>query len=84
MPSQLLESTVALVAGSSALVVLLTTTPEPPAVIFIGAIAAYTLGRQLVFPLRANPGHTSYGRMVMLALAGGALALDVLIALHAK
>ena len=84
MPSQLLESAVALIARFAALVVLLTTTPDPPGVVFIGALAAYTLGRQLVFPLRANPGHTPYGRMVMRTLAGGALVLDVLIALHAK
>ena len=84
MPSQLFESAVALTAGSAALILLLTTTTSPPGAVFIGAIAVYTLGRQLVFPLRANPGHTSYGRKVMIVVAGSALAFDVLFAVLTK
>ena len=84
VPSQLYESGVALLVGLVALLALLTTTPSRPGVVFIGAIAAYTFGRQLVFPLRANPGHTRYGRVAVLALTGGALVLDLLFATLAK
>jgi len=84
VPSQLLESAVALIAGLAALLVLSTTRPNPAGVVFIGAIAAYTLGRQLVFPLRANPGHTPYGRRVTVAFAGIALVFAILFAALAK
>lgn len=83
VPSQLLESTVAFTAGLAALLAQLARAPSPPGVVFIGAIAAYTLGRQLVFPLRANPGHTSHGRSVTLTAAGSVLAL-VLAAVVAR
>lgn len=84
VPSQLLESAVALIVGFTALLALLTTRPNPSGVVFIGAIAAYTLGRQLVFPLRANPGHTPYGRRVTVAFAGNALVFAIVFAALAK
>ncbi len=84
IPSQLYESAVALLIGLAALLVLLTTTHIRPGVVFIGAIAAYTFGRQLVFPLRANPSHTRYGRVAVLVLAAGALVLDLLFVAFAK
>lgn len=84
VPSQLLEAAVALSAGSAALLLVLRTSPSPPGVIFVGAMASYTLGRQLVFPMRANPGHTPYGRTFMMVLAGGILLVDILVAASAK
>lgn len=84
VPSQLLEATVALIVGLAALLVVWTTTANPAGVVFIGAIAAYTLGRQFVFPLRANPGHTAHGRTLMVAFAGIALAVGIAVAAFAK
>lgn len=76
VPTQLLESTMALVIGLAALMATLTT-PHPAGVVFIGAIAAYTFGRQLLFPLRAAPRHTSHGRIIIMALSALIVALDI-------
>jgi len=46
------------------------TTPRPRGVVLVGAIAAYTLGRQLLFPLRDNARKTAHGRIRTMALAG--------------
>jgi phosphatidylglycerol---prolipoprotein diacylglyceryl transferase len=70
IPVQLLESAVALVVGLAALLAVWAATPRPAGVVFVGAIAAYTLGRQLLFPLRAGPRYTAYGRTLVMALAG--------------
>lgn len=84
IPVQLLESMVALLVGLAALLALLTTTPRPAGVVFIGAIAAYTFGRQLLFPLRAGPRHTVYGRTLTMALAGLVVAVDLAVAVFAR
>jgi len=84
IPTQLLESTVALLVGLAALLAVWTTTPQPAGVVFIGAIAAYTLGRQLLFPLRAAPRHTAHGRTLTMALAGLVVAVAVAVAAFAK
>lgn len=83
VPTQLLESTVALVIGLAALIAAWTM-PHPAGVVFIGAIAAYTFGRQLLFPLRAGPRHTSHGRTITMALAALVFAIDIAVAAFAK
>jgi phosphatidylglycerol---prolipoprotein diacylglyceryl transferase len=70
IPVQLLESAVALVVGLAALLAVWAATPRSAGVVFVGAIAAYTLVRQLLFPLRAGPRYTAYGRTLVMALAG--------------
>jgi phosphatidylglycerol---prolipoprotein diacylglyceryl transferase len=80
VPVQLFESTVALVIGTGALLAVWAH-PRPYGVVFIGAIAAYTLARQLLFPLRAGKRHTSYGRVIAMGLAGLVLAADVAVVL---
>lgn len=73
IPTQLLESAVALGIGGAALAAA-TAQPAPTGgVVFAGAIAAYTLGRQLLFPLRDLPRNTSHGRRLTMAVAGGVL-----------
>lgn len=52
IPTQLFESMLAGTLGVAALLAVWLTTPHPAGVVFIDAIAAYTLGRQLLFPLR--------------------------------
>lgn len=83
IPTQLFESSVALLVGLVALLAVTVTTPDPAGVVFVGAIAAYTLGRQLVFPLRDLPRNTAHGRMTVLAITALVLVVDVVVALFA-
>jgi phosphatidylglycerol:prolipoprotein diacylglycerol transferase len=83
VPTQLLESAVALLIGLAALLAVWATTPRPAGVVFIGAIAAYTLGRQLLFPLRVGPRHTAYGRTLAMGLAGLVVAVAIAVATFA-
>lgn len=81
-PTQLFESALALMVGLVALLVVWTTAPYPAGVVFIAAIAAYTFGRQLLFPLR-DFSHTARGRTLTMALAGLVIVVDVAIAVLA-
>lgn len=83
IPIQLLESTVALIIGLAALMAAWST-PRPAGLVFIGAVAAYTFGRQLLFPLRAGPRHTAHGRTIAMALAGVVVAVDIAVTAFAK
>lgn len=49
-----------------------------PGALFVGAVAAYTVGRQLLFPLRYEPRRTSAGRLLTLAAAGLVVVAAVL------
>ncbi|MBF6558210.1 MAG: prolipoprotein diacylglyceryl transferase [Acidimicrobiales bacterium] len=80
IPVQLFESTLALCLGLAAFVIVWTTTPHPAGVVFIGAIAGYTLGRQLLFPLRDQPRYSVHGRNRMIAFAGFVIIADIAIA----
>jgi hypothetical protein len=66
--------------GVAALLAVLLTTPHPAGVLFIGAIAAYTLGRQVRFPLRDLPRTTAQGGTLVLVAAGLVIAIDVAVA----
>lgn len=70
IPTQLSESTLALLVGLAALLAVWTTAPRPAGIVFVAAIAAYTLGRQLLFPLRDLPRRTAHGRVFTMAVAG--------------
>ena len=76
VPVQLLESALAFTLGLATLV-LVWAGLLPDGAVFVGAVAAYTLGRQVLFPLRAGPRHTSYGRIFTMALAALVLVADV-------
>lgn len=80
IPTQLIESTIALAIGLVALLVVWSTTTRPAGTVFIAAIAAYTLGRQLLFPLRDLPRHTDHGRTLTMGIAAIAIAVDVAVA----
>jgi phosphatidylglycerol:prolipoprotein diacylglycerol transferase len=80
IPTQLIESMLVLVLGVMALLTLWTTTPRPAGVVFVGAIAAYTLGRQFLFVLRDQPRHTVHGRARMITIAGLVIAVDFIVA----
>lgn len=77
VPTQLLESALAFVSGSIALVTVWSSDGDPSGVVFIGAVGAYTLGRQLLFPLRDLPRNTSHGRSVTMTLSAIAVVAAV-------
>jgi phosphatidylglycerol---prolipoprotein diacylglyceryl transferase len=82
IPTQLLESALAATIGGIALVMLLMTNgiPGMAGAIFIGAMAAYVLGRQLLLRLRAESPKTRHGRVITLAVAATILAADLIAA----
>ena len=81
IPTQLIEAAVALAVGLAALGFEWAGPPAPAGVVFVGALAAYTLGRQLLFPLRDLPRHTANGRTLTAALAALVIAVDLVVAL---
>lgn len=82
VPVQLMESVSAAALAAVAAVVAWQVQPTPRGVLFVGGFGAYVLVRQLLFPLRALPRATSYGRTASLVGAGvavvGAVALGFL------
>lgn len=73
VPVQLMEGTAGLAVGSAALAVFLTAPPPVPGALLAAAVAAYTLARQLLFPLRTNT-HTRSGRRLVLTACVAVLA----------
>lgn len=71
VPVQLYEALAGLVIGTLSLVAVLRGVPVPGAV-FVAAIAAYTLVRQLLFPLRVQT-RTPAGRLVTIAVSSSFL-----------
>lgn len=70
IPVQILESLLALAVGVAGLVTLWLTRPSPDGLLFVASIAAYTFGRNLLFPCRAKARYTAHGRQLMLASSG--------------
>ena len=77
IPTQLLESGLALVVGTVAAALVITDVASPAGVVFAAAMAAYTLGRQLLFPLRDLPRHTTNGRTLTLVVAAAILIAGI-------
>ncbi|MEP7193063.1 MAG: prolipoprotein diacylglyceryl transferase family protein [Actinomycetota bacterium] len=69
IPVQLLESSLSGVVGAVALAAVLLVGTSAGGLVFVAGIAAYTAGRQLLFPLRGIPRTTAHGPMVMLGSA---------------
>lgn len=84
VPTQLLESAMAFAIALSGLLLVLAGPPSPSGVVFVGSIAAYTLGRQLLFPLRDLPRSTSRGRVVVLLVCLLALVADIAAAVFVR
>ncbi len=80
-PTQQLESLACLVIGLAA-VLLVLHAPRPAAgTVFVGALAAYTVVRQLLFPYRAEVRRSTFGRLASLLAAGVVLLADIIIAI---
>ncbi|QIZ00769.1 prolipoprotein diacylglyceryl transferase [Streptomyces sp. S1D4-11] len=69
VPTQLIEALLALTLGAVTLAADLTWRPAIPGMLFVAAMAAYTFGRQLLFPLRAEARKTKTGRPLTTAAA---------------
>lgn len=80
IPVQLLESGLAAATGVVALLAALLTAVQPAGVVFVGTLAAYTLIRQLLLPLRDLPRKTAAGRPLVMAATALVVAADVMIA----
>lgn len=74
IPVQLLESVLCAAVGTAALLAVLSTPSGGSGLVLVAALAAYVLGRQVLFPLRSIPRSTAHGRPVALATAAAVLA----------
>lgn len=82
IPTQLLESAMALAIGVTGLAILiLAGLPEPAGVVFVGTVAAYVVGRQLLLPLRVERAKTPHGRVIALAIGATVLVADLVVAI---
>lgn len=68
----------ALLIGLVALYVVLQGHPTVRGAVFVGAIAIYTFGRQLLFPLRSE-SRTKKGRVVTMAACAMVFVADVAV-----
>ncbi len=80
IPAQQLESLACLLIGAAALVAFLRFGRPAGGAVFIGALAAYTLARQGLLALRAEPRRWALARPVTIAATATALLADILIA----
>ncbi|MFC4949253.1 prolipoprotein diacylglyceryl transferase family protein [Pseudonocardia sp. GCM10023141] len=78
IPVQLLEAAISLLIAVAALALVLAGRLPLPGALFVGALAIYTVARQLLFPLRGEPRRTSAGRLLTLAAAALVAVLAVL------
>lgn len=82
IPVQLMESGLAALIASLGLLLVLTTSARPSGIVLALSAALYTLGRQGLFPLRAEARRTSRGRlaaaMVAALIAATSVALLVM------
>ena len=81
IPTQLWESLACLIIGSAALGLVLQPRPPLHGAVFVGALAAYTLTRQVLFPLRSEPRKTPIGRFLVMGAAGLLLIADIVISI---
>lgn len=79
IPTQLFESAGALLVGLTGVAAVLAGPPSVPGVVFVGAVAAYTLLRQLLFPLRDLARHTGFGRTATAVVSALALGAAVVL-----
>ena len=80
-PTQQLESLACLLIGLAALALVLHSPRPASGTVFVGALAAYTVVRQLLFPFRAEARRTSAGRLASMLAAGLVLAADIIAAI---
>jgi phosphatidylglycerol:prolipoprotein diacylglycerol transferase len=80
IPVQLMESALAGALALLTVPAVLAWGTSSDGAVFVAAVAAYTAGRQLLFPLREIPRATAHGRVVTLVVAGALSLTAVLVA----
>ncbi|MCZ2404450.1 prolipoprotein diacylglyceryl transferase [Paenarthrobacter sp. Z7-10] len=78
-PVQLYEAALALLIGLGTLPLMLGTPPHVPGLVFIGSVMVYTVGRQLLFPLRMDT-RTPRGRNATILGCALIFGADILAA----
>ena len=81
IPVQLIESASCGTIAVGAMLAVLLTYPATGGLIFVGAIAANTFIRQLLFPMRETQRATAHGRTLTMAAAAIVMAADLTIVL---
>jgi phosphatidylglycerol:prolipoprotein diacylglycerol transferase len=84
IPVQLLESSLAGFVGAGALLLVAFVELPYAGMVFMGTLATYIFGRQLLFPLRDLPRATAYGRVVTMVASGGVALVDLAVGLAAS
>jgi phosphatidylglycerol---prolipoprotein diacylglyceryl transferase len=84
IPIQLIESGVCLLIGLGTLELVLGNRVGVPGAVVVAALAAYTLLRQFLLPLRAEPRKTSLGRVLTISVAALVLVPDLALILFAN
>jgi phosphatidylglycerol:prolipoprotein diacylglycerol transferase len=79
MPVQLFEAWTALAVGVASLIIVLAAGLSRSWAVAIAGLAAYTLVRQAILGLRAEPRHWRYGRPVTATLAAMGLIAGIVL-----
>ncbi len=82
-PTQQLESLACLLIGLAALALVLHAPRPAGGTVFVGALAAYTVVRQLLFPYRAEARRSSFGRVASMLAGALVLTADIVVAIVA-
>lgn len=77
IPVQLIESGLSATVGALALLAVLLAPTAGTGLVLVGTLAAYVLGRQVLFPLRSIPRVTAHGRAITLLVAALVLAASL-------
>lgn len=72
IPTQLIESSAALILALVTIFVILTSQEAPGAAVLAIGLGAYILVRQVLFPLRSLPRKTKFGRPIVMGVASAA------------
>jgi phosphatidylglycerol:prolipoprotein diacylglycerol transferase len=81
VPVQLFESALAGLLGAAAALTAWSGYPHHDGLVFVASIAAYTLARQLLFPLREIPRLSRHGRQITLSMSVLVLVVNFLISI---
>src|SRR5665648_539766 len=80
IPVQLMESALAGLLALVTGVIALQGPSRGDGLLFVGGLAAYVLGRQLLFPLRGVPRATAHGRQITLAASAVVVLTSIAVA----
>lgn len=81
IPVQLLESAFAAIVGLATLLIIWGADRPFAGLVFVAAIASYTFGRQMLFPLRGLPRQSVHGRLIVMAVAGLVALMSIISAI---